>query len=200
MNWQRMERWAIWASVAVYAAATVALLVLLVRNLAPDGSPAQRLAEGFAANLSDFGDVGGGALFIIVLLSMSAMGGVWTMVLIFKGVDTLTEMIRERRGRDDRIREEGREEGREAGRQEGRQEGREEAIALFQESLEQAGISPDDLMRRLEERGGPGDRVREIVRAEANDEIRAIVREYLAELGISPDGNRRPPQDPTRPT
>ena len=118
------------------------------------------------------------------------------MVLIFKGVDTLTEMIRERRGRDDRIREEGREEGREAGRQ----EGREEAIALFQESPEQAGISPDDLMRRLEERAGPGDRIREMVRSEANDEIRAIVREYLAELGISPDRNRQPPPDPTRPT
>ena len=189
MNWQRMERWAIWASVAVYAAATVALLILLVRNLAPDGSPAQRLAQDFAANLSDFGDVGGGALFVIVLLSMSVMGGVWTMVLIFKGVDTLTEMIRERRGRDDRIREEGREAG--------RQEGREEAIALFQESLEQAGISPDDLMRRLEEGGGTaGDGIREVVRAKANDEIRAIVREYLAELGLNPDNNRPPPQSP----
>ena len=185
MNWRQIERW---ATIALYAAAGVALAVLLVSELAPAASPTERLAHNVAVYLTAMGDIGGGTLFVIVLVSISVMGGIWIMVLIAKGVDTLTAIIRDMRSRDERAKEA----GRQAGRKEGREEGREEILAVLRERLAELGISLNDLFPP-ETDGLAAEQSEREVRAEGADSkeeeerIRAIVREYLQEMGINPE-------------
>ena len=181
MNWRQIERW---ATIALYAAAGVALAVLLVSELAPAASPTERLAHNVAVYLTAMGDIGGGTLFVIVLVSISVMGGIWIMVLIAKGVDTLTAIIRDMRSRDERAKE--------AGRQVGREEGREEMLSLIGERLAELGISLNDLFPP-ETDGLAAEQSEREVQAEGADSkeekerIRAIVREYLQEMGINPE-------------
>lgn len=72
------------------------------------------------------------------------------MVLIAEGVDRLSTLIKEMRGRNEQLkaaaREAGLEEGRARGREEGREEGRIEMRDIIRERLEERGINPDEIL------------------------------------------------------
>ena len=143
MDWRRLERWAIIATIAAYVAAVVSLAVFLGEFLLPDGSPAQRIFHGIANYLGRLGDIGGGSIVTVILLALIGGG---TYVLILKAIDKINEN-RERRARERAeweaaSRAQGRAEGRAEGRAQGRALGRAEII----EQLRDKGINVDDLL------------------------------------------------------
>ena len=131
MDWRRLERWAIIATIAAYVAAVVGLAVFLGEILLPEGSPAQRIFHGIANYLGRLGDIGGGSIVAVILFAL--VGGV-TYVLILKAIDKINEN-RERRARE-------RAEWEAASRAQGRAEARAEII----EQLRDKGINVDDLL------------------------------------------------------
>lgn len=76
------------------------------------------------------------------------------MVLIAKGIDTLTDIIRDMRGKDERLKQEamaqGLEQGMELGLEQGMElglvRGRNEMKDRIRERLEQLGIDPDGIV------------------------------------------------------
>ena len=131
MDWRRLERWAVIATIAAYAAAVVSLAVFLGEFLLPKGSPSQRIFHSVANHLGRLGDIGGGSIVAVILSAL--VGGV-TYVLILKAIDKINEN-RERRARE-------RAEWEAASRAHGRAEGRAEII----EQLRDKGINVDDLL------------------------------------------------------
>ena len=191
MNWRRIERW---ATIALYTAASVGIVILLLDELLPAGSLGQRLAQDAAGYLVRLGDVGGGALLGFIFVALLTMGGIWLMVLIAEGVERLSTIIKEIKGKDAQMKAEARNEGREMGREEGRDEMKAIAQALLiafdiDESTARArllkkGVDPDIILPPHE----PGQSLAEALTA---DTIRAMiddaVRERLAELGVNGD-------------
>ncbi len=135
MNWRRVERW---ATIALYTAASVAVVILLAEELLPVGSLVQWLAQRAAHYLTRLGDIGGGALLAFIFVALLIMGGIWLMVLIAEGVERLSTIIKEMRGRDEQLKAAAREAGREAGREEMR--------GIVRERLLERGINPDDIL------------------------------------------------------
>ena len=135
MDWRRLERWAIIATIAAYVAAVVSLVVFLGEILLPEGSPEQRIFHGIANYLSRLGDVGGGSIVAVILFAL--VGGV-TYVLILKAIDKINEN-RERRARE-------RVEWEAASRAQGRAEGHAQGRAEIIEQLRNKGVNVDDLL------------------------------------------------------
>lgn len=73
MNWRRIERW---ATIALYTAASVAVVIVLVEALLPVGSLGGKLARVAAHYLTRLGDVGSGALLAIIVIALLVMGGI----------------------------------------------------------------------------------------------------------------------------
>ena len=139
VNWRRIERW---ATIALYTAASVAVVIVLVEVLLPPGSLGQKLARVIAQHLTRLGDVGSGALLAIIVVALLVMGGIWTMVLIAEGVSRLSTLIKEIKGQNEQLKTAAREEG----RAEGRAEGRDEMRDIVRERLEERGIDPDEIL------------------------------------------------------
>ena len=135
MNWRRLERWAIIATVALYVAAAVSVIILIGESLLPEGSPVQRALQDAAHWLTRLGGIGGGTVVIIILLVMAG-GGIY--VLILKAIDKYHEN-RERRAR---AIAEALDQGREEGREKGRAEGRAELL----DQLRERGYSVDEFL------------------------------------------------------
>ena len=131
MDWRRLERWAIVATIAAYAAAVISLVVFLGEMLLPEGSPAQRIFHSIASYLGRLGDIGGGSIVVIILLVLIGGG---TYVLILKAIDKINEN-RERRARE-------RAEWEAASRAKGHAEGRAELL----DQLRERGYNVDDLL------------------------------------------------------
>ena len=147
MDWRRLERWAIIATIAAYVAAVVSLVVFLGEILSPEGSPAQRIFHGIANYLGRLGDIGGGSIVVIILLVLVGGG---TYVLILKAIDKYHEK-RERRARERAeweaaSRAKGRAEGHAQGRAEGHAQGRAEGRAQLLDQLRERGYNVDDLL------------------------------------------------------
>ena len=156
------------------------------------------MAQDAAGYLVRLGDVGGGALLGFIFVALLTMGGIWLMVLIAEGVERLSTIIKEIKGKDAQMKAEARNEGREMGREEGRDEMKAIAQALLiafdiDESTARArllkkGVDPDIILPPHE----PGQSLAEALTA---DTIRAMiddaVRERLAELGVN--GDAQPP-------
>ena len=151
MNWRRVERW---ATIALYTAASAAVVIVLLEALLPSGSLEQKLAQVAAQQLTRLGDVGSGALLAIIVIALLVMGGIWIMVLIAEGVSRLSTLIKEIRGQNEQLKAAAREEGLAEGRQEGLAEGRQEGLAegrdemrdIVRERLEERGIDPDEIL------------------------------------------------------
>ena len=143
MDWRRLERWAIIATIAAYAAAVVSLAVFLGEILLPESSPAQRTFHGIANYLGRLGDIGGGSIVAVIMLALVGGG---TYVLILRAIDKINEN-RERRARERAeweaaSRAYGRSEGRSEGHAQGRAQGRAEII----EQLKARGVDVDELI------------------------------------------------------
>ena len=139
MNWRRLERWAIIATIALYAAAAASFIILLGESLLPESSPVQRVFQDTANWLNRLGDIGGGTIIIIILLVLAG-GGIY--VLFLKAIDKYHEN-RERRARE---RAEWEAEARSRGLAQGRAEGRTEGRAEILEELRKRGVNVDDLV------------------------------------------------------
>lgn len=135
MDWRRLERWAIIATIAAYVAAVASLAVFLGEILLPESSPAQRIFHGIANYLGRLGDIGGGSIVAVILLALVGGG---TYVLILKAIDKINEN-RERRARERAVWEA-------ASRAHGRSEGRAEARAEILKQLKARGVDVDELM------------------------------------------------------
>ena len=135
MDWRRLERWAIVATIAAYAAAVISLAVFLGEMLLPEGSPAQRIFHSIASDLGRLGDIGGGSIVVIILLVLIGGG---TYVLILKAIDKINEN-RERRARE-------RAEWEAASRAKGHAEGRAQGRAELLDQLRERGYNVDDLL------------------------------------------------------
>ena len=147
MDWRRLERWATWATIALYVAAAVSVIILLGESLLPAGSPAQQIFHGIANHVNRLGEIGGGTLIYVILLILIG-GGIY--VLILRAIDKYHEN-RERRAREraEAIAEghaEGRAEGHAEGRAEGRAEGLEQGRAEVRDQLQERGYNLDDLL------------------------------------------------------
>ena len=210
MNWRQIERW---ATIAIYISAGVGLAMLMVEELSPPGSPAAQLGETVGRYLTRLGEIGGGALFAIVLAYLTVIGATWLMVLLMEGIDRL----RSRRARSQlrmqqmqeefraKIREEVREEFRanirEEMREEFRAEMREDIDDIVRERLAQLGIATDTPLHRdttamMEPRPANGAPLAGHGSAGLTEEnIRSVVRECLLQLGIKPGQAPTTPAD-----
>ena len=210
MNWRQIERW---ATIAIYISAGVGLAMLMVEELSPPGSPAAQLGETVGRYLTRLGEIGGGALFAIVLAYLTIIGATWLMVLLMEGIDRL----RSRRARAQlrmqqmqeefraKIREEVREEFRANIREEMREEFRAEIHKemregiddVVQERLAQLGIVTDtsphrDTTAAAEPRPANGAPLAGHGSAGLTEEnIRSVVRECLLQLASSPARGRQ---------
>ena len=135
MDWRRLERWATVATIALYAATVVSVIILLGESLLPGNSPAQHIFHSIANRLSRLGDIGGGAIILVILLVIAG-GGI--AVLILRAIDKY-QQNRERRARE-------RAEWEAASRAQGRAEGRAELRAEIRARLLERGINLDDLL------------------------------------------------------
>lgn len=144
MDWRPLDRWATIATIALYAAAAISVIILLGEILLPEGSPAQRAFHDTANHLNRLGEIGGGAIVVVILLVL--LGGGCYM-LILKAIDKYHEN-RRRRAQENT---EWRAEGHAAGRAEGRAEGRKEGRAEIRDRLRERGIDLDDLLPPEEE-------------------------------------------------
>ena len=142
MDWRRLERWAIIATISLYVAAAVSVIILLGESLLPDGSPVQLAFQDAANWLTRLGGIGGGTIIVIILLLMAG-GGIY--VLILKAIDKYHEN-RERRARE---RAEWEAEALAQGRAEGRAEIRDE--------LQQRGYDVDEMLRSNGQHPDPND-------------------------------------------
>ena len=149
MDWQRFERWATVATIALYVAAAASLVIMLGESLLPEGSPAQRTFHDIADYLNRLGDIGSGAIVAIIVLILSGGG---TVMLLFKAYDQFQEN-RKRRAEE---RAAALAEGQAQGLAEGRAQGRAEARAEIQDRLKEQGIDLDDLLPPDEQEPGPG--------------------------------------------
>ena len=113
MDWQRFERWATVATIALYVAAAASLVIMLGESLLPEGSPAQRAFHDIADYLNRLGDIGSGAIVAIIVLILSGGGA---GMLLFKAYDQFQEN-RKRRAEE---RAEALAEGQARGRAQGR--------------------------------------------------------------------------------
>ena len=135
MDWRRLERWAIVATIAAYVAAVISLAVFLGEFLLPEASPVQRIFHSIASYLGRLGDIGGGSIVVIILLVLIGGG---TYVLILKAIDKINEN-RERRARE-------RAEWEAASRAKGHAEGRAQGRAELLDQLRERGYNVDDLL------------------------------------------------------
>ena len=155
MDWQRFERWATVATIALYVAAAASLVIMLGESLLPEGSPAQRAFHDIADYLNRLGDIGSGMIVVVILFILVGGG---TVMLLLKAYDQFQEnrkrRARERaeaaaEGRAEGLAE-GRAEGLAEGLAEGRAEGLVEGLALGRaeiiDQLRERGISPDELV------------------------------------------------------
>lgn len=155
MDWRRLERWANVASIALYVAAVVSLVIMLGESLLPTDSPVQRAVSDTANYLQRLGDIGGGTIIIVVLMILAGGG---SYMLFFKAYDKYQENKQRREQeravwRSEAIAEgraegrvEGRAEGRVEGRALGRVEGRAEGRAEILDELRDLGINVDGLL------------------------------------------------------
>ena len=123
------------ATIALYAATVVSVIILLGESLLPGNSPAQHIFHSIANRLSRLGDIGGGAIILVILLVIAG-GGI--AVLILRAIDKY-QQNRERRARE-------RAEWEAASRAQGRAEGRAEQRAEIRARLLERGINLDDLL------------------------------------------------------
>ena len=187
--------------------------MLMVEELSPPGSPAARLGETVGGYLTRLGEIGGGALFAVVLAYLTIIGATWLMVLLMEGIDRL----RSRRARAQlrmqqmqeefraKIREEVREEFRanirEEMREEFRAEMREDIDDIVRERLAQLGIATDtpphrDTTAAAEPRPANGAPLAGHGSAGLTEEnVRSVVRECLLQLGIKPGQAPTTPAD-----
>lgn len=139
MDWQRFERWATVATIALYVAAAASLVIMLGESLLPEGSPAQLAFQNIADYLNRLGDIGSGAIVAVILFILVGGG---TIMLLLKAYDQFQEN-RKRRARE-------RAEAAAEGRAEGRAEGLAEGLALGRAEiigqLRERGISLDELV------------------------------------------------------
>ncbi len=131
MNWRRLELWATIATIALYAAAVVSLIIMLGESVLPKDSTAQRTFHDIANYLNRLGEIGGGTIILVILLILVG-GGI--IVLFIKAWDKYQEN-RARRARE--IAE---------ALSQGRQEGREEGHAEIRDQLQQRGYDLNELL------------------------------------------------------
>ncbi len=156
VDWQRLERW---ITVTLYISGGAGLVILLTKNLAPDGTLPQWLAQAVAGHLSELGNISAG-WFIIIILAI--LGGNRIMVSIFTGVDR----YREWRGKNEQLKAQARAAGHAAGHAEGLAEGHAEGLAeghaegiaeglaegraaeraAIRDRLIAQGLNPDDIL------------------------------------------------------
>ena len=137
MDWQRFERWATVATIALYVAAAASLVIMLGESLLPEGSPAQRAFHDIADYLNRLGDIGSGAIVAIIVLILSGGGA---GMLLFKAYDQFQEN-RKRRAEE---------------RAAALAEGRAQARAEIRDRLKERGIDLDDLLPPDEAEPGAG--------------------------------------------
>ena len=137
MDWQRFERWATVATIALYVAAAASLVIMLGESLLPEGSPAQRAFHDIAGYLNRLGDIGSGAIVAIIVLILSGGGA---GMLLFKAYDQFQEN-RKRRAEE---------------RAAALAEGRAQARAEIRDRLKEQGIDLDDLLPPDEAEPGAG--------------------------------------------
>lgn len=135
MDWRRLERWAIIATIALYVAAAASLAIMLGESLLLEGSSQQRAFHDIANYLNRLGEIAGGMIIVIVLLILVGGG---TGMLFLKAYDQFQEN-RKRRARE---RAEAVEEGKAIGIEQGRTEGRAEIL----DELRERGFDVDDLL------------------------------------------------------
>ena len=123
MDWRRLERWAIIATIALYVAAAVSLAIMPGESLLSEGSSQQRAFHDIANYLNRLGEIAGGMIVVIVLLILVGGG---TGMLFLKAYDQFQEN-RKRRAQE---------------RESARAEGRAEII----EQLRNKGVNVDDLL------------------------------------------------------
>ncbi len=131
MDWRRLERWAIIATIALYAAAALSLFLILGETLLPEGSPIQQASHNIANHLTRLGEIGGGVV-IVVVLSILVGGGIG--MLFLRAYDKYQEN-KQRRERE-----------RAQWMAEAMAEGRAEGRAEILEQLRDRGINVDDLL------------------------------------------------------
>ena len=131
MDWRRLERLAIIATITLYAAAVVSLIIMLGESLLPESSPVQRAFHDTANWLSRLGSIGGGTIIVIILLVLAGGG---TVIFLLRAIDQFRE--------NQKRREQERAEWQAASRAQGRAEGRAEVI----EKLKDKGINVDELL------------------------------------------------------
>lgn len=131
MDWRRLERWAIIATIALYVAAAASLAIMLGESLLSEGSSQQRAFHDIANYLNRLGEIAGGMIIVIVLLILVG-GGIG--MLFLKAYDQFQEN-RKRRARE---RAEAVEEGKAIGIEQGRAE--------ILDELRERGFDVDDLL------------------------------------------------------
>lgn len=131
MDWRRLERWAIIATIALYVAAAASLAIMLGESLLLEGSSQQRAFHDIANYLNRLGEIAGGMIIVIVLLILVG-GGIG--MLFLKAYDQFQEN-RKRRARE---RAEAVEEGKAIGIEQGRAE--------ILDELRERGFDVNDLM------------------------------------------------------
>lgn len=140
MDWRRLERWATIASIALYVAAAVSLVIMLGETLLPADSPSRRAVNYIANYLQRLGDIGGGTIIIVVLLILAGGG---TYMLFLRAYDKYQENKQRR------------EQERAAWRAEAIAEGRAEGRAEILDELRELGINVDNLLSSLESDSDP---------------------------------------------
>ena len=169
VDWQRLERW---ITVTLYISGGAGLVILLTKNLAPDGTLPQWLAQAVAGHLSELGNISAG-WFIIIILAI--LGGNRIMVSIFTGVDR----YREWRGKNEQLKAQARAAGHAAGHAEGHAEGIAQGLAEGH---------AEGIAEGLAEGRAEG-------LAEGRAAERAAIRDRLIAQGLNPD-DILPPDEP----
>jgi len=159
--------------------------MLMVEELSPPGSPAARLGETVGGYLTRLGEIGGGALFAVVLAYLTIIGATWLMVLLMEGIDRL----RNRRARSQLRMQQM--------RAEFRAEIREDIDDIVGKRLAQLGIASDTPLRQdattAESRpanGAPPAGQGSFVLTEEG--VRRIVLELMQQMGVNPGIALRP--------
>jgi hypothetical protein len=88
MDWRRLERWAIVATITLYVAAAASLVIILGESLLAEGSPEQPGFRGRADYLNRLDEIGGGAVIVAILFILIGGG---TGMLLLKAYDQFQE-------------------------------------------------------------------------------------------------------------
>ncbi len=180
MDWRRLERGAIIATIALYVAAVASLAIMLGDSLLPEGSRLQGTFHRIANHLTKLGDIGGGTIIVTILIILVGGG---TGMLLLRAYDQYQENRKRRaRERAEAIAE-GRELGREQGLAEGLAEGREQGLAEGREQGLAEGLAEG----------------REQGLAEGLAEGRAEVLDQLRDQGVNLDDFLTPDEADSEP-